>query len=91
MSTKENLKNKQDHGFLKNEFHFLILYNDNVNTFDFVIDSLIDVCQHNVEQAEQCAYITHHKGKCDVKKGTFDILVPMKEILINKGLSVTID
>ena len=91
MKTRENPKDKPGSGLLSNDSHFLILHNDDVNTFDFVIDSLIDVCRHNIEQAEQCAYITHHKGKCDVKKGSYDILVPMKEMLINKGLSITID
>ena len=91
MKTRENIKDKPGSGTLKNDLHNMILHNDDINTFDFVIDSLIDVCQHNTEQAEQCAYITHHKGKCDVKKGTFDVLVPMKEILINKGLNITID
>ncbi len=69
----------------------LLLHNDDVNTFDFVIKSLVEVCDHNNEQAEQCAYITHYKGKCDVKVGTFDFLEPMKNILADKGLSVTIE
>ena len=91
MKTRENIKNKPGSGFLSNDFHFLVLHNDNKNTFDFVIDSLIDVCQHNTEQAEQCAYITHYKGKCEVKKGNFEELIPMKEKLIEKGLLTTID
>lgn len=91
MNTKENTKDKPRSGYISSESHFLVLHNDEVNTFDFVIDSLVDVCRHNVEQAEQCAYITHHKGKCDVKKGDYDVLVPMKEKLISKGLSITID
>ena len=91
MKTRENIKDKPGSGHINGESHLLVLHNDEVNTFDFVIDSLIDVCLHNVEQAEQCAYITHHKGKCDVKKGSYDLLVPMKEKLIDKGLSITID
>ena len=70
---------------------FLILYNDEVNTFDFVIDSLIEVCEHDELQAEQCALITHHKGKCDVKKGEASVLEKMKNILIDRGLSVTVE
>ena len=73
------------------DFCHLILHNDNVHTFDYVIESLIDICQHEVHQAEQCAYIVHHNGKCDVKNGTFDVLHPMKDKLTGKGLSVTID
>lgn len=75
----------------KNAARNLILHNDEVNTFDFVIDSLIEVCEHNIVQAEQCTYIVHYKGKCDVKKGAFDELKPMKDGLVSKGLTATID
>ncbi|PIP54498.1 MAG: Clp protease ClpS [Bacteroidetes bacterium CG23_combo_of_CG06-09_8_20_14_all_32_9] len=70
---------------------FIVLYNDDVNTFNFVIESLIEVCKHKPEQAEQCAIITHFKGKCDVKKGTYYYLKPMKDGLISKGLSAVIE
>ena len=70
---------------------FLILHNDEENTFDFVIDSLIEVCEHNMEQAEQCTLIVHYKGKCDVKKGNFEKLKPMKDQLVYRGLTATID
>ncbi len=73
------------------EIRHLILHNDDVHTFDYVIASLIDICLHEVHQAEQCAYIVHHKGKCDVKTGAYEILHPMKDKLTDKGLSVTID
>lgn len=73
------------------EVRHLILHNDNVHTFDYVITSLIDICQHDVHQAEQCAYIVHFNGKCDVKNGLYDVLHPMKDKLTSKGLSVTID
>ena len=69
----------------------LILYNDEVNTFDFVIDSLIEVCEHTTEQAEQCTYLVHYKGKCDVKSGSFNILRPMRHALADKGLNATIE
>jgi len=69
----------------------LVLYNDDVNSFEFVIETLIEVCEHQPEQAEQCAFITHTKGKCDIKKGTFTKLKPMKETLVLKGLSVVIE
>jgi ATP-dependent Clp protease adaptor protein ClpS len=69
----------------------LILYNDDFHTFDYVIASLIDICRHEAHQAEQCACIVHHNGKCDVKSGSYDALHPMKEQLADKGLSVTID
>lgn len=70
---------------------FLTLHNDDIHTFDYVIETLMDVCEHDMVQAEQCAYIVHYKGKCDVKKGTPDHLLPMKSKLIDKGLLATID
>jgi ATP-dependent Clp protease adaptor protein ClpS len=73
------------------DLHHLIVWNDDVNTFDWVIESLIDVCGHEATQAEQCALIIHHRGKCGVKKGTFDFLRPQAEALINRGISATID
>ena len=69
----------------------LILHNDDINTFDFVIETLIDVCGHNPLQAEQCAFIVHHNGKCGIKKGSFTDLKPIYETLLGKGLSATID
>ena len=69
----------------------LILHNDDVNSFDFVIETLVDICRHNPLQAEQCAYIVHHNGKCGIKKGTFSDLKPLCEAFLEKGLSATID
>ncbi len=69
----------------------IVLYNDDVNTFDFVIDSLIKVCRHEREQAEQCSYIIHYNGKCAVKEGSFTDLKPMCEALLDRGLSATIE
>ncbi len=68
----------------------LILHNDDVNTFDFVIQSLIEVCKHEPEQAEQCAMIVHYKGKCTVKTASYAELEPMGMKLSNRGLSATI-
>lgn len=69
----------------------IILYNDDVNTFDFVIDSLIEVCNHDVIQAEQCTYIVHYVGKCAVKRGTYKKLRPICEALLERGLTATIE
>lgn len=69
----------------------LILHNDDVHSFEYVIDVLVKVCDHDVFQAEQCAYITHYKGKCDVKRGVIDDLAPLRYQLIEKGLQATID
>lgn len=68
----------------------LVLHNDDVNTFDHVIDCLIAICQHTPEQAEQCAYLVHYKGKCTVKKGSFELLTPMKKALLEQHLTVEI-
>ncbi|MBN2273964.1 MAG: ATP-dependent Clp protease adaptor ClpS [Bacteroidales bacterium] len=73
------------------EGRFLVLHNDDFHTFDFVIDCLIEICNMDVVQAEQCTFLVHYKGKCDVKKGSFEFLEPFKEGLTTKGLSVTID
>lgn len=75
----------------KKEQNHLVLFNDDVNTFDFVIESLIDVCQHDREQAEQCSIIVHNNGKCSVKSGTVDKLRPMADALLDRGLSASID
>jgi ATP-dependent Clp protease adaptor protein ClpS len=69
----------------------LIVWNDEVNTFDWVIQSLIEVCDHTQEQAEQCALIIHHNGKYAVKKGDFSSLRPMCEALLDRGISATLE
>jgi ATP-dependent Clp protease adaptor protein ClpS len=69
----------------------LILYNDHVNTFEFVIACLIEVCKHDFEQAEQCAITAHFKGKCHVKSGDYDELKSQYELLTFKGLTVSIE
>ncbi|MEO6303519.1 MAG: ATP-dependent Clp protease adaptor ClpS [Bacteroidia bacterium] len=69
----------------------LLLYNDDVNTFEFVAESLIKVCEHDVLQAEQCTYLVHYTGKCVVKNGTFKKLKPLCEALLERGLSAKIE
>lgn len=69
----------------------LVLYNDDVNTFDFVIESLVKVCGHEWLQAEQCSYIVHYNGKCAVKRGEFSQLEPMCTALLDRGLSASIE
>ena len=73
------------------DIHNIVLYNDDVNTFEFVIESLVDLCDHEPIQAEQCAHIVHFKGKCGVKKGDFDTLKPICEELLRRGLSSKIE
>jgi len=68
----------------------LIIYNDDVNTFDWVIDTLMEVCRHTNEQAEQCTLIIHYKGKCSVKEGEFDELATMRNEICRRGISAEI-
>jgi ATP-dependent Clp protease adaptor protein ClpS len=70
---------------------FLILYNDDYHSFDYVIDTLVEVCGHNNLQAEQCAFITHFKGSCDIKVGSKAQLDPIRKLLVDKGLLATIE
>jgi len=68
----------------------LILYNDDYNTFQHVIDSLVKVCKHEPIQAEQCSHIVHNNGKCAVKEGDMTTLKPMREALVDRGLDAKI-
>lgn len=68
----------------------LILFNDDVNSFDFVIESLVEVCNHDLAQAEQCALIAHFKGKCGIKTGTLLELTPMNNELNSRGISTVL-
>ena len=68
----------------------IVLFNDDVNTFDHVIDTLIHTWDHSSEQAEQCAIIVHYKGKCTVKTGPYDDLKPRCSMLLEAGLSAQI-
>ncbi|MFZ8960843.1 MAG: ATP-dependent Clp protease adaptor ClpS [Flavobacteriia bacterium] len=70
--------------------HELILYNDDVNTFEHVIECLVKYCDHTFIQAEQCAYIVHFSGKCTVKSGTMEDLTPRCSALLESGLSAEI-
>lgn len=80
IETKETLvENKQ-----------IVVYNDDFNTFDFVIESLIKVCKHEKVQAEQCTFLIHFKGKCIVKKGAYKELEPMCTALLERGLTAEI-
>ncbi len=69
----------------------IIVWNDDVNSFDWVIETLMAICGHGREQAEQCALIIHHNGKYAVKEGDFETLRPMCEAIIDRGLNATIE
>jgi ATP-dependent Clp protease adaptor protein ClpS len=69
----------------------LILHNDDIHSFDYVIEALIEICNHSYEQAVQCTLITHHKGSCSVRKGKKETLFRMKQALSERELNTTID
>ncbi|GGH46410.1 Clp protease ClpS [Mangrovimonas yunxiaonensis] len=73
-----------------NKENEIVLYNDDVNTFDHVIETLIYACDHTPEQAEQCSIIVHYKGKCTVKTGAYPDLEPRCSMLLEAGLSAEI-
>ncbi len=87
----DNPKRKYEEEILvmedEDQGHKLVLWNDDVNTFDYVIESLIEICKHTLEQAEQCTILVHYKGKCTVKTGSLEDLKPMHEKLILRGLT----
>jgi ATP-dependent Clp protease adaptor protein ClpS len=93
MSTKTTPLFKEDTNTLTAEANScsLIVWNDEINTFDWVIDTLIEVCGHTTEQAEQCAIIIDSKGKYAVKEGEFDMLKPMCDAITERGIGATID
>jgi ATP-dependent Clp protease adaptor protein ClpS len=69
----------------------IIVHNDDVNTFDWVIESLVAICKHTYDQAEQCALFVHFKGKYAVKHGTETTLLPMKDALLDRGITATLE
>jgi ATP-dependent Clp protease adaptor protein ClpS len=73
------------------EPYSLIVWNDEVNTFEWVIETLVDVCGHTQEQAEQCAYIIHFQGKYAVKQGSYDDLKPKCDAITERGIGATIE
>lgn len=91
MNFKELVLDRVENIATDQTLYKLVLYNDEVNTFDWVIECLVDVCQHNIEQAEQSAMIVHYKGKCIVKSGTWDVLEPRCSTLLERGLSAKIE
>lgn len=90
MSTKEKVLEEVIVEEAVSDSHKIILYNDEVNTFDHVIETLIRVCDHEPLQAEQCAILVHYTGKCDVKTGELSELVPKCSALLDAGLSAEI-
>ena len=93
MITHGNTKYKEEVEVLTqlDEYFSLIVWNDDVNSFDWVIETLVEVCGHTAEQAEQCAIIIDSKGKYAVKEGSYDLLKPMCDAITERGISATIE
>ena len=90
MATEEQLQEEIDLAELKANEYQIVLFNDDVNTFDHVVETLIRVCDHTPEQAEQCSIIVHYKGKCAVKTGSYEELKPRCTQLLQADLSAEI-
>ena len=90
MSTKEKIKEQFETSVEEGHLNEIVLFNDEVNTFDHVIETLVHVCNHSYEQAEQCSLLVHYKGKCTVKTGVYDELEPQCSQLLKAGLSAEI-
>jgi len=90
MSTKEKIKEQFETSVEEGHLNEIVLFNDDVNTFDHVIETLVHVCHHSYEQAEQCSLLVHYKGKCTVKTGVYEELEPQCSQLLKAGLSAEI-
>ena len=88
---KEKILRREEKHQSGGESGTLVLYNDDINTFDHVIKSLVEVCGHDPVQAEQCAMIVHFKGSCDVKIGMVEVLNAMSRSLNLKGLNSKVE
>lgn len=88
---KEKTLHQDDKLKSRSESGLLILYNDDINTFEHVIKSLVEICGHNPVQAEQCALIVHFKGNCEVKSGVVEVLNAMSRSLNAKGLNSKVE
>lgn len=95
MKTLEHIKTEEsyDVDLLEDDLspYHLIVWNDDINTFEWVIKTLIKVCGHDKEQAEQCTLLIHYKGKCSVKTGDYDTLKPMCDGITDRGIGATIE
>ncbi len=90
MSSKEKIQEQLSVVEKKTPVHEIVLHNDDVNTFDFVIETLMEVCEHTLIQAEQCTILVHYKGKASVKHGAYKELEPVCTRLLERGLSAEI-
>jgi len=89
MSTQE--KFETEIMTVSDEVCSLIVWNDDVNTFEWVIESLVEVCGHSYEQAEQCSYFIHYRGKYAVKQGPYEEMKPLCDAITERGISATVE
>lgn len=89
--TETDMKEETDVLTLTEDPCHLIVWNDNVNTFEWVIETLMEICGHSYEQAEQCAMIIHFHGKYAVKNGTYDTLKPLCDAITERGINATVE
>ena len=90
MATKEKVKEVAKVSQVDDNFNEIVLFNDDINTFDHVIETLVTTCNHSYVQAEQCSILVHYKGKCTVKTGPYSDLEPRCSKLLQAGLSAEI-
>ena len=90
LSYEEEQLLEVEESVVKEDLCDLVVFNDDVNTFEHVINTLVKVCKHSIEQAEQCTLLIHYKGKCVVKHGSFTELRPMCEAILDAGINATI-
>jgi ATP-dependent Clp protease adaptor protein ClpS len=90
MQISENTDTEVLQETVETEVRSLVVFNDDVNTFDWVIDTLVEVCGHTPQQAEQCTIIIHFKGKCSVKDGSYEELAEMRNSICNRGISAEV-
>lgn len=88
---KENTRSERESGHNSSEVSSLIVYNDDVNTFNHVIDTLVEVCKHDQAQAEQCTLIIHYKGKCAVKSGSKKTLKTMRTKILERNITAKVE
>lgn len=90
IANKEQIEEQISNKEVEDQFNEIILFNDDINTFEHVIQTLVEACNHTYEQAEQCSILVHYKGKCTVKTGPYNDLKPRCEKLLHAGLSAQI-
>ena len=87
---QQKTQHEEDLDLLEDSGCNLVLYNDDYHTFDYVIKALVDICRHTYEQAEQCTILVHYRGRCVVKNGSYEELLPMHTALLEKQLTTEI-